>query len=69
MNLDLTDEEAAALSKELAGVTRKERYPFSGRIHRLKAILAKLGPEPVPRALTAAKGVRAAAGNRKAATL
>jgi hypothetical protein len=45
-HLDLTDEEAAALIKELADITGNDRYPFSSRIQTLRAILAKLKPEP-----------------------
>jgi hypothetical protein len=46
-HLDLSDEEAAALIKELADITGSDRYPFSSRIQTLRAILAKLRPEPV----------------------
>ena len=46
-HLDLSDEEAAALIKELADITGNDRYPFSSRIQTLRAILAKLRPEPV----------------------
>jgi hypothetical protein len=46
MNLDLTDEEAAALIRELANIIDGNRYQFSQRIRTLKAILAKLRPEP-----------------------
>jgi hypothetical protein len=42
-HLDLTDEEATALIKELAD---NDRYPFSPRIQTLRAILATLRPEP-----------------------
>jgi hypothetical protein len=42
----LTDEEAAALIKELADISGNDRYPFSSRIQTLRAILAKLRPEP-----------------------
>jgi hypothetical protein len=45
-HLDLTDEEAAALIKELADIPGNDRYPFSTRIQTLRAILAKLRPEP-----------------------
>jgi hypothetical protein len=45
-HLDLSDEEAAALIKELADITGNDRYPFSPRIQTLRAILAKLKPEP-----------------------
>jgi hypothetical protein len=44
-HLDLIDEEAAALIKELADITRNDRYPLSARIHTLRAILVKLKPE------------------------
>ena len=47
MHLDLSDAETAALTKELDDITRNDRYPFSKRIRTLKAILAKLRPEPV----------------------
>jgi hypothetical protein len=47
MNLDLSDEEAAALTQELHDIVERDRYPFSPRIQILKAILAKLRPEPV----------------------
>jgi hypothetical protein len=43
-HLDLSD---AALIKELADITGNDRYPFSSRIKTLRAILAKLRPEPV----------------------
>ena len=45
-HLDLTDEEAAALIKELADITGNDRYPFSPRIQTLRAIVSKLRPEP-----------------------
>lgn len=37
MHLDLTDEEAAALIKELSDIIERDRYPFSPRIMMLKA--------------------------------
>jgi hypothetical protein len=46
-HLDLTDEEAAALIKELDNIVERDRYPFSPRIRTLRAIFAKLRPEPV----------------------
>jgi len=42
MHLDLTDEETAALTKELHEIVEKDRYPFSPRIRTLRAIRAKL---------------------------
>jgi hypothetical protein len=42
-HLDLTD---AALIKELADITGNGRYPFWPRVQTLRAILAKLKPEP-----------------------
>jgi hypothetical protein len=47
MHLDLSDDETAALTKELDDMTRNDRYPFSERIRVLKAILATLSQEPV----------------------
>jgi len=48
MNLDLTDEETAALLRELDGLIDGDRYFMSQRIKTLKAIRAKIGPEPLP---------------------
>jgi hypothetical protein len=47
MHLDLSDAEAEALTQELAGIINYARYPLSPRIQTLRAILAKLRPEPV----------------------
>ena len=47
MNLDLTDEEAAALLRELDGFIDGDRYFLSPRIKTLRAIRAKIRPEPV----------------------
>ena len=47
MNLDLSDEEAAALAQELHEIVENDRYPFSPRIRTLRGILGKLRPEPV----------------------
>jgi hypothetical protein len=58
-HLDLSD---VALIKELADVTGNDRYPFSPRIQTLRAILAKLKPEPArepsppPKIYVAAEG-------------
>jgi hypothetical protein len=46
MHLDLTDEEAVALTQELYDNVENDRYPFSHRIRTLRGILAKLRPEP-----------------------
>ena len=40
-HLDLSDDEAAVLIKELADITRNDRYPFSPRIQALRAILGQ----------------------------
>jgi hypothetical protein len=52
MNLELTDEETAALIQELHNIVENDRYPFSPRIRTLRGILAKLRPpsvrEPLP---------------------
>ena len=47
MNLDLSDEETTALTQELHEIVESDRYPFSHRIRTLRAVLAKLRPEPV----------------------
>jgi len=47
MNLDLTDDEAAALLGELDALIDGDRYFLSERIKTLKAIRAKIRPEPV----------------------
>jgi hypothetical protein len=46
-HLDLTDDEAAALTQELHDIVENDRYPSSPRIRTLRGILAKLRPEPV----------------------
>jgi hypothetical protein len=45
MTLDLSDDEAAALTQELHDIVENDRYPFSHRIRTLRAILSKLRPE------------------------
>ena len=47
MNLDLSDEESAALLAELDRIIDGDRYPFSPRIRTLTAIRDKLRPPPV----------------------
>ena len=64
MNLDLTDHEAAALLKELNGLIDGDRYFLSDRIKTLKAIRAKMRPEPARAAsAAAAEALRPAAGD------
>jgi hypothetical protein len=46
MHLDPSDEETAAPTRELADITANDRYPFSECVRTLRAILAKLKPEP-----------------------
>ena len=45
-HLDLTDDEAAALTQELHEIVENDRYPLSSRIRTLRAVLNKLRPEP-----------------------
>jgi hypothetical protein len=45
MHLDLSDEETAALIRELHDIIEGDRYPLSPRIRTLRAIIAKLRPE------------------------
>jgi hypothetical protein len=51
MHLDLTDEETAALIRELHNIVESDKFPFSPRIRTLRAILGKLRPEPVRKPL------------------
>jgi hypothetical protein len=46
MILDLTEEETVALARLLSRTIDDDRYPLSPRIQTLKAILAKIRPEP-----------------------
>ena len=46
MNLEVTDEQAAALTRELSDIVQNDRYPLSPRIVALKEILGQLRPEP-----------------------
>ena len=46
MQLGLTDEETAALSRLLTRTIDDDRYPLSPRIQTLKAILGKIRPQP-----------------------
>jgi hypothetical protein len=47
MNLELTDEEAATLERELRNIIDNDRYPFSPRIRTLQEIRDKIRPEPI----------------------
>jgi hypothetical protein len=47
MNLELTDERAVVLERELRRIMVDDRYPLSPRIQMLRAILNKIRPEPV----------------------
>ena len=47
MTLELTDEQAAALLKELNDIIDGDRYFMWRRIRILKEIRAKIRPEPV----------------------
>ena len=47
MSLDLSAEEAAAVVALITRTISDNRYALSRRIRTLKAILAKLRPEPV----------------------
>jgi hypothetical protein len=45
MNLDLSEEETAAITRKLANLMGNDRHQMSERFRRPKAILAKLRPE------------------------
>jgi hypothetical protein len=46
MMLDLSDQETDALAGLLRRTIDDDRYPLSPRVQTLKAILAKIQPEP-----------------------
>jgi hypothetical protein len=50
MQLDLNDDETAALTRLLTNTIDADRYPLA-RIQTLKAILGKIRPEPAREAL------------------
>jgi len=47
MNIDLNEDEAAVLLRELDSIMDGDRYFLSQRVQTLKAIRAKIRPEPV----------------------
>jgi hypothetical protein len=47
MNLELTDEQADALERELRRIIDDDRYPLSPRIQVLREIRNMIRPEPV----------------------
>jgi hypothetical protein len=55
MQLELNDDETAALTRLLTNTIDADRYPLSPRIQTLKAILGKIRPEPAREALPAPK--------------
>jgi hypothetical protein len=57
-HLDLTDDEAAAITQELHDIVENDRYSFSPRIRTLRGILAKLRPEPIREPLPPPKCMR-----------
>ena len=46
MHLELSDEETAALIRELHDIVESDRFPLSPRIRTLQGILDKLEPPP-----------------------
>ena len=68
MHLDLTDEETAALLRELDGLIDNDRYFMSPRIKALKSIRGKIRPEPVREPLPPPPKLRAAEGDSSTET-
>jgi hypothetical protein len=56
MNLDLTDDETAALLREIDGLIDGDRYFMSRRVQSLKAIRANIRSEPVREPLNRTAG-------------
>ena len=63
MILDSNDEETDALEKLLRGTIDGDPHPLSPRIQTLKAILAKIQPEPAHAPLPPPEGVCATVSN------
>jgi hypothetical protein len=61
MTLDLSDQETDALARLLRRTIDDDHYPLSPRVQTLKAILAKIQPEPDAGAVAAVQAIRAAA--------
>jgi hypothetical protein len=51
-NLELTDDEAQALVRVLGDAIDGDRFPLSPRVQVLRAVLARLRPEPVQPAVS-----------------
>jgi len=64
-NLDLTDEETAALVRELNAITDGDRYQFSAPHPDPEGDPGQAATAAGARTATAAEGVRAAAGARR----
>jgi hypothetical protein len=64
MNLELTDEEAAALERELTAIIDGDRYPLSPRIQMLRQIRNMIRPEPVREPLPESKRYEPPRGGR-----
>jgi hypothetical protein len=69
MHIDLTEEETAALIKEPHGIVEHDPLPVLATIRTLRAILAKLRPEPVRQPLPPPKRYAAASRSRATARL
>jgi hypothetical protein len=66
MHLELTDHEAAALTKHLRQALDYYRYPFAPRLDPLKSVLAKLEPpKPLPPLPVGDAGPRVGRGRRR----
>jgi hypothetical protein len=64
MQIDLTEDETAALARLLTNTIDADRYPLSPRIQLLKGILAKIRPEPVRKPLPERKRYEPPRGGR-----
>jgi hypothetical protein len=69
MNLELSDEQAAALAKELTAIIDGDRYFLSPRIRTLREIRNMICPEPKREPLPEPKHLGAAARTITAATV
>jgi hypothetical protein len=64
MNLQLSDEQAALLERELRRIIDDDRYPLSPRIQMLREIRNMIRPEPKREPLTEPKHYEPPRGGR-----
>ena len=64
-NLELSDDDAQELVRVLRGAIDSDRFPLSPRVQVLRAVLARLRPEPARPAASPAPRVYAPPSRRR----